>query len=38
MDLMPKMLLIEAGAQTNTVEEVKNAMIPLAALLNYIIK
>lgn len=38
MDLMPKMLLIEAGAQTNTVEEVKNAMIPLAALLNYVLK
>ena len=38
MDLMPKMLLIEAGAQTNTVEEVRNAMIPLAALLNYVIK
>ena len=38
MDLMPKMLLIEAGAQTNTYEEVANAMIPLAALLNYILK
>ena len=38
MDLMPKMLLIEAGAQTNTVEEVKNAMVPLAALLNYVLK
>lgn len=37
MDLMPKMLLIEAGAQTNTYEEVKNAMIPLAALLNYVL-
>lgn len=34
MDLMPKMLLIEAGAQTNTVEEVMNAMEPLAAILN----
>lgn len=38
MDLMPKMLLIEAGAQTNTYEEVTNAMIPLAALLNYVLK
>ncbi len=37
MDLMPKMLLIEAGAQTNTFEEIKNAMLPLAALLNYVI-
>lgn len=27
-------LLIEAGAQTNTVEEVKNAMVPLAQALN----
>jgi len=38
MDLMPKMLLIEAGAQTNTLEEEKNAMIPLAALLNYVLR
>lgn len=37
MDLAPKMLLIEAGAQTNTVEEVKNAMEPLAELLNQIV-
>ena len=34
MDLAPKMLLIEAGAQTNTVEEMKNAMEPLADVLN----
>ena len=34
MDLAPKMLLIEAGAQTNTVEEMKNAMEPLADILN----
>ena len=33
MDLAPKMLLIEAGAQTNTVEEMKNAMEPLADIL-----
>lgn len=37
MDLAPKMLLIEAGAQTNTVEEVKNAMEPLAELLNQVV-
>ena len=34
MDLMPRMLLIEAGAQTNTVEEMQNAMEVLADLLN----
>ena len=33
MDLMPRMLLIEAGAQTNTVEEMRNAMEVLADLL-----
>jgi stage II sporulation protein P len=33
LHLKPRSLLIEAGAQTNTVEEVKNAMEPLAALL-----
>lgn len=37
MDLMPRMLLIEAGAQTNTVAEVMNAMEPLAALLNEVL-
>ena len=37
MDLMPKMLLVEAGAQTNTVEEVMNAMELLAALLNEVL-
>lgn len=30
MQLVPKMLLVEAGAQTNTVQEMKNAMEPLA--------
>ena len=34
LHLRPKSMLIEAGAQTNTFEEVKNAMEPLAALLH----
>ncbi len=38
LDLRPKSMLIEAGAQTNTVEEEKNAMIPLADLLHKILK
>lgn len=38
MDLMPKMLLIKAGAQTNTLQEMKNAMEPLAEILNQVIK
>lgn len=33
LHMMPKSLLIEAGAQTNTVEEMKNAMDVLAELL-----
>lgn len=37
MDLMPRMLLIEAGAQTNTVEEMRNAMEVLADLLNSVL-
>ncbi len=37
MDLAPKMLLIEAGAQTNTVQEMKNAMEPLAELLDEVL-
>lgn len=37
MDLMPRMLLIEAGAQTNTVEEMQNAMEVLADLLNSVL-
>ena len=37
MDLMPKMLLVEAGAQTNTVEEMRNAMEPLADLLHEVL-
>lgn len=37
MHLMPKSLLIEAGAQTNTVEEVKNAMDLLAKILSKVL-
>lgn len=37
MDLMPRMLLIEAGAQTNTVEEMRNVMEVLADLLNSVL-
>ena len=37
MDLMPRMLLIEAGAQTNTVEEMRIAMEVLADLLNSVL-
>lgn len=34
MHLKPKTLLVEAGAQTNTVEEMRNAMDVLAEILN----
>ena len=37
MQLVPKMLLIEAGAQTNTVQEMKNAMEPLAESWNRVL-
>lgn len=37
MNLLPKTLLIEAGAQTNTVEEMKNAMEVLAATLDHVL-
>ncbi len=37
MHLMPKALLIEAGAQTNTVEEMKNAMVLLADTLDRVL-
>lgn len=37
MHLMPKCLLIEAGAQTNTVEEMKNAMEVLADTLHTVL-
>lgn len=38
LHLMPKSLLVEVGAQTNTVEEAKNAMIPLAETLYQVIQ
>ncbi|MGN0383606.1 MAG: stage II sporulation protein P [Eubacterium sp.] len=38
LDLRPKSMLIEVGAQTNTFEEAKNAMEPLAVLLDYLFK
>ena len=37
MHYCPKTLLIEVGAQTNTVEEAMNAMVPLADLLNRVL-
>lgn len=37
LELMPKSLLIEAGAQTNTVEEMNNAMELLADVLYYVL-
>jgi stage II sporulation protein P len=37
MHYCPKTLLVEVGAQTNTVEEAKNAMAPLAMLLNSVL-
>lgn len=33
LDVMEKSVLIEVGAQTNTIQEAKNAMIPLASIL-----
>ena len=33
----PKSLLVEVGAQTNTLEEAKNAMEPLADLLHKVL-
>lgn len=38
LHLMPKSLLIEAGAQTNTVEEMKNAMEVLAEMLDDVLR
>lgn len=38
LDLRPKAILLEAGAQTNTVQEVKNAMEPFADILNRVLK
>ena len=37
LHMMPKSLLIEAGAQTNTVEEMRNAMDLLAEILNKVL-
>lgn len=37
MHLCPKTLLIELGAQTNTVEEIKNALYPLAHTLDIVL-
>ena len=37
MHLHPKTLLIELGAQTNTVEEIKNALYPLAHALSMVL-
>lgn len=37
LHLRPRALLLEAGAQTNTVQEVKNAMEPFAAVLDMVL-
>ncbi len=38
LHLLPKTLLVEVGAQNNTVEEEKNAMEPLAHMLSMVLK
>lgn len=38
LDLRPKSILLEVGAQTNTVEEARNAMEPFAFILNKVLK
>ena len=38
LHLRPRALLVVAGAQTNTVQEVKNAMEPLGDILNRVLK
>ena len=38
LHLKPRALLLEAGAQTNIVEEVRNAMEPFADILNRVLK
>ena len=38
MHFKPKSLLIEVGAQTNTLQEAKNAMAPLADVLHRVIQ
>ena len=37
LHMMPKSLLIEAGAQTNTVQEMRNAMEVLADILDTVL-
>ena len=37
LHLRPRALLLEVGAQTNTVEEVRNAMEPFADILNKVL-
>lgn len=37
MHFCPKSLLVEVGAQTNTVQEAKNAMVPLADILHQVL-
>jgi stage II sporulation protein P len=38
LHLMPRATLVEVGGQTNTVEEAKNAMEPLADILDKVLK
>ena len=38
LDLRPKSVLLEVGAQTNTVEDARNAMEPFAYILNKVLK
>lgn len=38
LHLRPRSVLVEAGAQTNTVQEVKNAMKPFADILNRVLQ
>ena len=38
LHLRPRSILLEAGAQTNTIQEVKNAMEPFADILNKILQ
>lgn len=38
LHLRPKAVLLECGAQTNTIEEAKNAMVPFADILDRVLK
>lgn len=38
LHLRPRAILLEAGAQTNTVQEVKNAMEPFAQILSHVLR